>query len=155
VQLTRLSLKFYIQRWTLYPYGGFSGHESIPRPLYNDAFYSIARLFSNLTLNFEGQVWAAHMVLYIFLYASGMQYNCSHIKSSSSSILSTRKWRRVLENNKIHAKILNHMDHGVQYSSFWILSEQSTREQLYFLSSSGTIHLFIAPFGELNGARIH
>jgi hypothetical protein len=54
--MTPLSLKVCIQQRTLYPYEGFGGHESICRPLSNDAFYNIARFFLNFIWNFEGQV---------------------------------------------------------------------------------------------------
>ena len=52
----KLSLKLSIQQKSFYSYGGFGGHESIPCPLFVDAFYNIARFLFNFTLNFEGQV---------------------------------------------------------------------------------------------------
>jgi hypothetical protein len=54
--MTPLRLKLCIQQRTLHPYEGFGGHESICRPLSDDAFYNIARFFPNFTWNFEGQV---------------------------------------------------------------------------------------------------
>jgi hypothetical protein len=139
--LTSLRLKLCIQQRTLYPYGGFGGHESIPHLLNDDAFYNIARFFSNFIFNFESQVWTAHTVLYIFLYASGMQHNFSHIKSSSSRILSTWKWGRKLENKSCYMQKLTKytQKYKIMYIAPWCIV-------FFFLHLILTIHEGTAVF---------
>ena len=121
MQLTPLCLKLCIQQKSFYPYGGFGEHESIPHVLSVDAFYNIASFFFNFPLNFEGQVWAAHMVLYTFLYVSGTYHNCSHRESSSSNILSTQNWRRLLRKRSyyLHKLTKYKQKYRIMYTGSW------------------------------------
>ena len=78
--------------------------------------------FFQFTLNFEGQVWAAHTVLYTFLYASAMHHNCSHSESSSSNIFSAQKWRRLLKKScHLHKLTKNMPKYIIMYTRPWCI----------------------------------